>query len=117
MKQELADALVREFPFIRCDLAIGDGWEPLLRTALKGIAALAVPDTFAIDCIKEKFGELRVYIWGVDTADPLYYEIGVLIVEATATSVTVCETCGAPGRRRRGSWIKTLCDAHAAERS
>jgi len=27
-----------------------------------------------------------------------------------------CETCGGPGKRRDGGWIKTLCDTHEAER-
>ena len=27
-----------------------------------------------------------------------------------------CEICGAPGERREGGWIRTLCDTHETER-
>ncbi len=61
--------------------------------------------------VKEKFGGLRFY------ADGGSSELQAQIELAEAMSYRTCETCGAPGVPRRGGWIRTLCDAHAAERS
>lgn len=54
--------------------------------------------------IKEKFGELRVYM--------SYYneEIEKFINEAEELSRKTCERCGAPGEQKGGGWIVTLCD-------
>lgn len=36
-----------------------------------------------------------------------------LIEEAERRSAQTCETCGAPGQVREGSWYRTACDAHS----
>lgn len=60
--------------------------------------------------IKEKFGGLRFYYSGGDD------EISGMVRMAEAWANNTCETCGSPGKRREGGWIKTLCDTHEAER-
>ncbi len=60
--------------------------------------------------VKEKFGGLRFYYDGGDD----YVDGLVRMAECWAS--TVCEECGAPGARRSGGWVKTLCDHHEAER-
>lgn len=60
--------------------------------------------------IKEKFGGLRFYYDGGD--DQIY---GMVRMAETWAAYS-CEECGAPGDRRSGGWIKTLCDTHEAER-
>jgi hypothetical protein len=39
-----------------------------------------------------------------------------MITMAESMSAILCEECGAPGERRHGGWIRTLCDEHEAER-
>lgn len=63
-----------------------------------------------VEQVKEKFGTLRFYYRGGDD-----YVDGVVRMAEEMSAVT-CEECGAPGRSRRGGWIRTLCDAHAKER-
>ena len=60
--------------------------------------------------IKEKFGGLRFYYEGGNDT------ISGMIAMAESWAGYSCETCGAPGKRRDGGWIKTLCDTHEAER-
>jgi hypothetical protein len=60
--------------------------------------------------IKEKFGGLRFYFDGGDR----YVAGAVRMAEAWASQI--CEQCGAPGTRRTGGWIQTLCATHDAER-
>jgi len=60
--------------------------------------------------VKEKYGGLRFYAIGGDD-----YTEG-LIDMASALSLRVCETCGAPARQTKSGWIRTLCPTHAAER-
>lgn len=59
--------------------------------------------------VKEKYGTLRFYVYGADDY------VNGLIQMAEAMSAVTCETCGAPGKERVGSWIRTLCDEHAKE--
>jgi hypothetical protein len=39
-----------------------------------------------------------------------------MVTIAEAWAEQSCETCGAPGKRRSGGWIRTLCDKHEEER-
>lgn len=57
--------------------------------------------------VKEKFGGLRFYVDGADD-----YVRG-LIDMAEGMSLRTCETCGKPGRCRKGGWVSTLCEEHA----
>jgi hypothetical protein len=94
---------------------VGPGWRPILARLHELLSALD-PD-YRAGQVKEKFGGLRVYLntpmppGGQDAIDA-----------ASAESLTVCEECGEPGRRRAtradspAAWIKTLCDRHARER-
>jgi hypothetical protein len=59
--------------------------------------------------VKEKFGTLRFYYSGGDDI------VGGIERMADSMSAVMCEECGAPGRSRRGGWIRTLCDTHAEE--
>ena len=69
----------------------------------------AVPQVVVAQ-IKEKFGGLRFYYDGGDE------HISGMVRIAESWAGHTCETCGAPGKSREGGWIKTLCDAHEAER-
>jgi hypothetical protein len=61
--------------------------------------------------VKEKFGTLRVHLRPADK------HVLALLSFAEYHSRRVCEKCGAPGELRTDGWLRTLCDAHEAERS
>jgi hypothetical protein len=83
---------------------VGDGWCDLLRAICETYDAHAVPAVFTQ--IKEKFGRLCVYNDGVlERALDIKLSAGLL-------STHICETCGRPGKLRRGSWWKTACEEH-----
>ena len=63
-----------------------------------------------VEQIKEKFGGLRFYYQGGDE------QIHGMVRMAEAWASYSCEECGAPGSRRHGGWVRTLCDFHVAER-
>lgn len=71
--------------------------------------AQAIENLPVIQQIKEKFGGLRFYIYGGTDTTGYYIEFAELL------SYRTCEVCGAPGERRTGGWIKTLCDHHQQE--
>ena len=98
--------------------ACGEGWWPILEKLCSNIQhhidwknkqSEVVPQV-TIAQIKEKFGGLRFYYDGGDD------EIRGMVRMAEAWADASCEECGAPGKRRDGGWIKTLCDHHATER-
>ena len=60
--------------------------------------------------IKEKFGGLRFYYDGGDDV------VSGMVRMAEAWADNTCEVCGNVGKMRRGGWVRTLCDAHEAER-
>lgn len=68
----------------------------------------ACPQVVAMQ-VKEKFGTLRFYYSGGDDI------VRGIERMADSMSAVMCEECGAPGRSRRGGWIRTLCDTHAEE--
>ena len=97
---------------------VGEGWWPVLTNLCANIQhhidwqnknSEVVPQV-TVAQIKEKFGGLRFYYDGGDD------EISGMVRMAEAWAGNTCETCGAPGKRRDGGWIKTLCDHHEAER-
>ena len=96
----------------------GEGWWPILESLCSNIqhhldwknkTVETVPQV-TVAQIKEKFGGLRFYYDGGDD------EIRGMVRMAEAWADASCEECGAPGKRRDGGWIKTLCDHHATER-
>ena len=60
--------------------------------------------------IKEKFATMRVYMHGCDNV------IAELCNFAETMTITTCEECGNIGSLRNGTWMKTLCDEHEANR-
>lgn len=88
----------------------GDGWYGLIRqlaTDIEQTATAAGRDEQAwpqVLQVKEKFGRLRFYVLRGD--DAIYALIGA----AEGASDGICETCGAPGQLRSGSWLKVRCD-------
>lgn len=98
--------------------ACGEGWWPILEVLCgqiqhhidwKNKQSEVVPQV-TVNQIKEKFGGLRFYYSGGDDT------IDGMVRMAESWASRSCETCGAPGTRREGGWIKTLCDTHEAER-
>lgn len=65
-----------------------------------------IPQVVAVQ-VKEKYGTLRFYYDGGDD----YINGAVSLAENLSGSI--CEECGAPGHKRQGGWIRTLCDEHA----
>ena len=98
--------------------ACGEGWWPILEKLCSNIQShidwknrqLETVPQVTVAQIKEKFGGLRFYYDGGDE------QIRGMVQMAEAWADTSCEECGAPGKRRDGGWIKTLCDHHEAER-
>ena len=101
--------------------ACGEGWWPIIEKLCANIQhhtdwwnknreTRPVVEQVVVAQIKEKFGGLRFYYDGGDE------QIRGMVQMAEAWADSSCETCGAPGKRRDGGWIKTLCDHHEAER-
>jgi len=113
--------------------AVGEGWWPILESLCGQIDSYTkwrnntreallkdnpheqkIPDAVeqvVVQQIKEKFGGLRFYYQGGDD------HISGMVRMAESWAGTACEDCGAPGKRRSGGWIRTLCDKHEAERN
>lgn len=80
------------------------GWRPMLRQLLADMEAAGWQGDLVQ--IKEKFGELRVYVEGNQAVQDLAWE-------ATSKSIAICEECGEPGEERKmGGYFLTLCDQH-----
>lgn len=86
---------------------VGVGWWPLIDKLFNDLFD-AGWDGKLVD-VKEKYGTLNVYLY--DYTDELERICDV----AERRSAMICETCGAPGKRRPSGWIKTLCEKHYNE--
>lgn len=90
----------------------GPGWRWLWEGGAQSIVAAGVPRGFHTVQTKEKFGSIRWYHEAEENSTKVYD-----IIDAVEhLSAFICEDCGRPGRIRRGSWIKCLCDVHAKGR-
>jgi hypothetical protein len=101
--------------------AVGAGWWPIIESLCANIQHHTdwwntnrqdrpVVEQVVVEQIKEKFGGLRFYYQGGDD------NVTGMVRMAEAWADHSCEECGAPGTRRSGGWIKTLCDKHEEER-
>lgn len=111
--------------------AVGEGWYPIIEKLCERIQSRidwnnstrerllkdnphnnVIPDIIpqvTVQQIKEKFGGLRFYYDGGDDY------IRGLVSMAESWADASCEECGAPGKRRSGGWVRTLCDVHENE--
>ena len=90
---------------------VGPGWNKLLIKLFNDIDKLQ-PADFSIQQIKEKFGSLRFYFSSSSKHD----EISELVRKAEKKSAKTCEDCGAPGKSRGESWVRTICDMCEVEK-
>ena len=96
---------------------LGDGWAPIVDIAVASMRVVAscTQVDLGFQCIKEKYGSLRIY-WMIDTDNctvdgEVVYKILTDIVEAAAdTCDHTCEKCGEPGTRTsHGGWLAIQC--------
>ena len=122
MKQELDELLCKKYPKMMVNrnkdmketcmcwgFDCGDGWYDLIDELCANIQGYIdnnpsknIPQVVA-EQVKEKFGTLRFYTQGGDdlTSGMIWF--------AESMSGRICETCGNPGTRKGGGWIKTIC--------
>ena len=124
MHQELEQKLYEDFPELyrgrhkssrQSSMCYGfscqDGWFQIIYDLSADIMAIVKEegiDVPEVTQVKEKLGALRFY-----PGNSRNENIHQLISQAEERSLQTCEFCGAPGRRRPGGWIRTLCDEHA----
>lgn len=123
--EEFAKKMESNFPKIFNDpyggFAVGPGWWPILESLCANIQSHidwqnknhekhSVVPQVVVEQIKEKFGGLRFYYQGGDDT------IHGMVCMAEAWADRSCEECGAPGVRRGGGWVRTLCDIHEQTR-
>ncbi|MGN8152496.1 hypothetical protein ACTJK5_09505 [Agrobacterium sp. 22094] len=99
-----------ERPGAACEV----GWLALIDRALTELDAFGT--SYEVRQIKEKMGDLRLYIWPPDDLSADEQQRWRDIVDtAEARSRYVCETCGRPGRLRKRphGWYLTACEEHA----
>jgi hypothetical protein len=127
MKQELDKLLCERYPKMMINrnkdmketcmcwgFEVGDGWFNIINQLMGNIqhhidwknrTEEVVPQV-VLQQVKEKFGTLRFYYSGGDEY------IAGLVSMAESMSGIMCETCGNPGTRTSGGWIKTACKEH-----
>ena len=130
MKKELDDYLCTTYPDLfknrhtsmqeSCmfwGFECGDGWFNIINQLCNNIQHHLnwknkdgeVVHPVTVDQVKEKFGTLRFYYTGGDE-----YISGLVSMAESMSGVT-CESCGKPGTRTQGGWIKTACPEHGGE--
>jgi hypothetical protein len=105
-------AFLNDEPF-RC----GDGWYALLRSVAEIVEMVLASQPSEVRYryravqVKEKFGELRIYL----DHEPHEGIVRALIDWATQQSKTICDVCGEPGKpstvNERGL-MATRCPTH-----
>lgn len=122
MKQELDEALVRDFPLLYASrnapmtqtcmcwgFSTPDSWEPVIRKLSEKLEKmiLELPKDQREYCmasqVKEKFGELRFYMTSSTE------EMDMAIQEAETECWEICAGCGSRASITTKGWITRLC--------
>lgn len=91
----------------------GGGWRWLWEAGAS-LVSEAGATGFRTEQTKEKFAQARWH-YSIEgkTRKATRNEVSTIVDCVEHLSAYVCETCGAPGRIRKGGWAKTCCDLHA----
>lgn len=108
--------VLRTKPYI----SVGLGWHGLLEELFFKMEKIILRSSHLQDWdnipyifdVKEKYGGLRITVYGFLEEDPLNEEIEKLVDEYEERSLRVCEVCSKEGRPTTSGWIKTLCVEH-----
>lgn len=98
--------LLQKIEYFSCE----SGWYDLIDRLCDSIQdhikylPMEISGEMRVAQVKEKFGGLRFHM---DETTPY---IDGAISFAESMSYIICELCGAPGKVRKGGWIRTLCD-------
>lgn len=120
MKKELEEKLVEKYPNLYKEyggdpretcmhwgFSHGDGWYDIIDE----LSAKLEPFGVVAAQVKEKFGGLRFYLdYPKHLSDEDLQKVREIKNEYESKSYETCESCGEPGKRRSGGWIRTLCD-------
>ena len=88
----------------------GDGWYKIIDDMCDVIQRNMKKDSTIIFVqIKEKFGQLRVYIENV--SDDICDLVELAVYKAEQCSGHICETCGSESKlKNKNGWLSTVCD-------
>lgn len=102
-----ASKIEQDFPFVKCGLECGKGWNQLIYDLCAELKQIG----FNSDVlqIKEKFGGLRYYIDLYPTE--LEEKINTIINEYEKKSFTTCESCGSDKGKllNQNYWYRVRC--------
>ena len=122
-EQSLKERYPSMFTNLWGGVSVGEGWWPIIESLCYQIhshvtwknvqrdqhnSGEGCPEV-SVEQVKEKFGGLRFYYTGGNDV------IDGMVRMAEVWAAHSCETCGKPGERRSGGWIRTLCDEHETE--
>jgi len=95
-------------------LELGVPWLELARAGAEVLRRDDILEGVTSSQLKQKFASLR---WYFDSQPRDFIDqVNVVIGAVEYLSTVVCETCGAPGKHRRGGWHVIACDPCSAER-
>lgn len=106
--------------FVGCiGACVGDGWLPLIEEACIVLEKYRSTDlNVSFGQIKEKFGDLRIYLEGENWDLPEFRKLDNEIEDILCRSRKICEACGSTENveQTTSGWIKTYCK-ECAERT
>ncbi|MGE6743301.1 hypothetical protein ACQKGC_23805 [Allorhizobium pseudoryzae] len=111
------DKLIADYPEIvvhYANFAFDIGWIPLVRDACERMRTYPRAWKIRLDCGKEKFGYLDLFVSCVVAERGAMAEVKRLREEIRLRSLATCDICGGSGRLRLGGYAKTVCDKHSA---
>ena len=113
-QQELGSLFDKYYTNVGLGVSLPPGWMPIYIDAARSMEKIAksMGYSFSVAQVKQKFGELRVYIESLEKNETAHSALCTVLQSAGSLCAKTCEYCGRPGELGGDTWIRVTCGAH-----
>ena len=116
-RQELGPLFDKYYTQVYLGVNIGPGWIPAYVELARNMEEVAQKYDyhFSVAQVKQKFGELRVYIQPLEENATADAALSVFLKAAVRRCAQTCESCGRKGELGGRAWLSVACEKHLVQ--
>ena len=116
-RQELGSLFDKYHTKVYLGVSIGPGWIPAYVELARNMEEVAQKYNYRVSVaqVKQKFGELTVYLQPLEENAAANAALSELITTAVRRCARTCESCGRKGKLGGNAWLSVACEKHRAQ--